>query len=75
MIRSCVCHSITFDALLILANEKGITQLSDLQYTYNVCNKCKLCNPYIIEMFETGRAEFPGSYKPKLRHDRKNKMP
>jgi bacterioferritin-associated ferredoxin len=75
MIRSCICHRITFEDIVKLAAENNITRLPVLRDRYNICNKCKLCNPYVREALVTGQTEFPGTYKPKRKHDRKNKMP
>jgi len=50
MITHCICYNISFGDIL---------KLSSLD---NICNKCRMCNPYIQEAIKTGITEFPIDY-------------
>lgn len=50
MITKCICYNITFEEIL---------KLSSIE---NICNKCKMCNPYIKESIKTGMTKFPVDY-------------
>jgi NAD(P)H-nitrite reductase large subunit len=75
MITSCICYHKTFREILVIAKENGVTSISTLRNKYKICNKCKLCNPYVEEALVTGQTEFTGLYKSRRKHDRKNEMP
>lgn len=51
MITKCICYNITFRDILI--NNMSLN---------NICNKCRMCNPYIQESIKTGITEFPIDY-------------
>jgi hypothetical protein len=51
MITHCICYKISF--LDILKNNISLD---------GICNKCRMCNPYIEESIKTGITEFPIDY-------------
>lgn len=57
-IDKCVCYNRSFRRILKESTENGIDTLEDLQRIMNICNKCEMCNPYIEEMYKTGKTEF-----------------
>jgi bacterioferritin-associated ferredoxin len=57
-IDKCICYDRSFRRIYKEASECGIDTLENVQSIMNICNKCKLCNPYIKEMFKTGQKEF-----------------
>lgn len=52
MITKCVCYNISFKE--ILETNKSLD---------GICDKCRMCNPYIEEALKTGIVEFPIDYK------------
>lgn len=74
MIDRCECYNITFSEMLVRAEADGITRFPLLRHKYRICNKCSRCRPFVIEALASGRVEFEGEYKPKKKHDRKNKV-
>lgn len=67
MINRCICHKIDFVDILKLADLASITRLPELRDRYNICNKCKRCNPYVRDVLKHRVTEFPSKYNPK--HD------
>lgn len=57
-IDKCICFNKSFRRIHKEASENGIDTLEDLQRVMNICNKCKLCNLYIENMFSTGTVVF-----------------
>jgi hypothetical protein len=57
-ITKCVCYDRSFRRIYKESIEDGIDTLDDLQRIKNICDKCCMCNPYIEEMFRTGKVEF-----------------
>ena len=57
-IDKCICYDRSFRRIQKESHENGIDKLEDVQHIMNICNKCKLCNPYIEEMFKTGKLSF-----------------
>lgn len=43
MVTHCICFNISFTDILKQLETKTLEEL-------NICNKCKLCNPYIEEL-------------------------
>jgi len=58
MIDKCICHNKTFSKILEEMKELRITSLTEVKQHLKICNKCCLCNPYIIEMSKTGQTKF-----------------
>ncbi len=58
-ISRCICHKITFEELLRIAREKGLKTVEELQSENLGSTQCKLCEPYLKLMLETGRTSFP----------------
>lgn len=57
-ITNCLCHSISFEAILEQCRAKGILALDDLACQLNVASSCQLCHPYLRAALETGQTEF-----------------
>jgi len=62
-IDKCVCYDRSFRRIYKESNQNGIDTLEDVQSIMNICDKCKLCNPYIEEMFKTGTTTFNKIYE------------
>jgi bacterioferritin-associated ferredoxin len=58
-INRCICHKITFEELLRIAEEKGLNTVEELQAENLGSTQCKLCEPYLKKMLETGQVSFP----------------
>jgi bacterioferritin-associated ferredoxin len=58
MIDKCICYNRSFRRIHKEATETGIDTLENVKSIMNICNKCQLCNPYIVDMFKTGKVEF-----------------
>lgn len=50
MITHCICYNISIE---------DIIKLSSID---NICNKCRMCNPYVEEAVKTGITKFPVNY-------------
>lgn len=62
-INRCICHKITFEELLQIAREKGLKTVEELQREKVGSTQCKLCEPYLKKMLQTGQTSFtPGKY-------------
>lgn len=62
MITKCVCFNKTFEEIQRLSREESINSLDSLLSEKNICNKCRICNQYIEEMYKTGQVEYPIDY-------------
>ena len=58
MIDRCICYSRSFSSIKEEATNKNIYSISEIKKILNICNKCCMCNPYIEEMFKTGKTTF-----------------
>lgn len=58
IIDKCICYNKSFRRIYKESIENGINTLEDLQGIMNICNKCCLCNPYVEEMYRTGKFTF-----------------
>lgn len=54
----CICHEITFADIKMVANERGLSTVRELQTNRIACTNCKLCIPFVELMFETGETIF-----------------
>lgn len=54
----CICCHISFDEIKRIAESKGITDTEGLRNEGISCTNCKLCVPYLENMFETGKTSF-----------------
>lgn len=50
MITHCICYNLSIEDIIKLPSIDGI------------CNKCRICNPYIQESIKTGMVKFPIDY-------------
>lgn len=57
-VSRCICHQITFKEIKSLADNQEIDTFEELQFLKISSTKCKLCEPYIREMFKTGKTSF-----------------
>ena len=58
MITSCICFKKSFKQILKIADDNSFKYLSQIQKEFNICNKCRLCNPYIRRMLITRETTF-----------------
>lgn len=57
-VERCICHQKSFKEIAQIAEEKGLSTVEELQREKISCTNCKLCVPYIKEMFRTGATRF-----------------
>lgn len=57
-IDKCVCYNKSFRRIYKESLENGIDTLKGVREIMNICNKCKMCNPYIEKVFELNKFEF-----------------
>jgi hypothetical protein len=57
-IDRCICYNRSFQDIYKESLEKNINTLQGIQKIMNICNKCKLCNPYIEESLTSGKTDF-----------------
>lgn len=63
LVNRCICHERTFEEIKQYAEEKGYTELEDLQIDNYCSNGCRICAPYVEMVLETGETAFePGAY-------------
>jgi len=63
MIKKCICYDLYFSDIVM--NNIPLT---------NICNKCRMCNPYIAEAIKTGIFEFPLDYFKKYDNLKKDEL-
>lgn len=57
----CVCHDISFIEIKKIAIEKGYISIEEIQKAGVSSTSCKMCEPYVKLMLETGKTSFvPG---------------
>jgi NAD(P)H-nitrite reductase large subunit len=54
----CVCFDRPFEELLAIARKTGARTLEELQEETEFGLSCRLCNPYVRRMLETGETRF-----------------
>lgn len=59
----CICHQISFADVKRIADEKGFTSVEELRVEKICSTNCKLCEPYIQRMLETGEITFESTLK------------
>lgn len=60
-VTRCVCHGISFAAILEIMEDRGIETVRELQKQQICSCSCKICIPYIEQMIKTGETSFePG---------------
>lgn len=63
LVNRCICHEHSFEEIKEYAEEKGYTDLEDLQIDNYCSNGCRICAPYVEMVLETGETAFePGAY-------------
>lgn len=63
LVNRCICHSRNFSDIKKHAEEKGYTEIKELQAENYCSNSCGLCIPYVEMVLESGETEFePGAY-------------
>jgi hypothetical protein len=55
MITHCICYDLSIKDIVNLLVDKTLEDL-------DICDRCRLCNPYIEESLKTGITEFPVDY-------------
>ncbi len=58
----CICHQISFSEIKRISEERGLQSVEELRVEKVCSTNCKLCEPYIRKMLETGET----SFKPKI---------
>jgi bacterioferritin-associated ferredoxin len=62
-VTKCVCKKISFEEIKQYCDEHGISEIEPLREQEICSTNCRMCDPYIRVMFETGETEFtPGAY-------------
>lgn len=57
----CICHDISFTEIKKIAIEKGYISIEEIQKAGVSSTSCKMCEPYVKLMLETGKTSFvPG---------------
>jgi len=64
MINRCVCYEKTFSELLAESQKNGWTA-EQIREIVGCGSACGMCFPYIKEVLETKKTEFPINYRPK----------
>lgn len=54
----CVCHNLTFESLKSIRDREGL-DFEGLRARTRCATGCRLCEPYIRLMIESGRTAFP----------------
>ena len=67
MITHCICYNISFIDILKKLEHENLENL-------NICNKCRMCNPYIEESIKTGIVKFPINYFKQYDKIKKNEL-
>lgn len=62
MTTHCICYNISIEDIVKLSSIDGI------------CNKCRMCNPYIEESRKTGIVKFPINYFKNYDQNKKNEL-
>ncbi|HCD53236.1 MAG TPA: hypothetical protein DEQ34_12355 [Balneolaceae bacterium] len=62
-VTKCVCKKITFKEIKVYVEEHGVQDVEELRDAGVCSSKCRMCDPYIRLMMETGETEFkPGAF-------------
>lgn len=62
----CICHQISFAEVKEIAREKGYTTVKELRVE-NICStNCRLCEPYIQQVLETGETIFQPDFSKRM---------
>ncbi|GAB5408545.1 MAG: hypothetical protein BalsKO_09100 [Balneolaceae bacterium] len=63
LVNRCICHDKTFTEIQEYVEQEGINEVAELQAEDYCSNNCRMCEPYLELMFETGETAFePGAY-------------
>ena len=63
VVTHCICHNRSFEEIKEFAQSKGFTTVKELQVADVCSTNCRMCEPYVEMMFETGETAFePGAY-------------
>jgi NAD(P)H-nitrite reductase large subunit len=54
----CICFKRSFDELYAIAKKTGVSTLEDLQLETEFGMSCRICNPYVRRMLQTGQTVF-----------------
>jgi bacterioferritin-associated ferredoxin len=57
-VKACLCTSLPFSTILAIAQERGVTSVSQLTSMLGCGGGCGLCRPYLERMLKTGETEF-----------------
>ena len=63
LVTRCICHNKSIEEIKEFAESNSITSVEELQAEDYCSNNCRMCEPYVELMFETGEIAFePGAY-------------
>lgn len=54
----CVCHEISFSEIKKISEEQDLHSIEELRDERICSTNCKMCEPYIREMLQTGETTF-----------------
>lgn len=62
MVNRCICSNITFREIKKIAEQNDYRSVSELREAGVCALHCKLCEPYVEKVLETGEVEFEPFY-------------
>ncbi|MDX1640417.1 MAG: (2Fe-2S)-binding protein [Balneolaceae bacterium] len=54
----CICHEISFSEIKKIVEERDFTTVQELRAEKICSTNCRLCEPYVRKLLETGRVSF-----------------
>lgn len=58
MVTRCVCFDVPFTRLKDIIEQQGVQNSDELHRRIQFGEKCRLCAPYVEQIFVTGETEF-----------------
>lgn len=57
-VNRCICNKISFDEIQKIAGARDFSSVKELR-EHGICaTNCRLCEPYIARLLQTGKTEF-----------------
>lgn len=57
-VNRCICHQISFSDIKTIANARGLTTVQELRAEKICSTNCRLCEPYIKMLLQSGNTSF-----------------
>lgn len=57
-VNRCICHQISFSDIKTIADARGLTTVHELKAEKICSTNCRLCEPYIRKLLQTGKTSF-----------------